>query len=216
MVKALAHTMRTPCEFKKIPQKFGGFFIFYILTSVLQFWYIHIFMKHWNALNIKWIDSIEHSDYKINIIQEDTWMFDIKRVEFRNQDWLLLWMIRFSITRNEWIYLTIYVKDTISAYKYRINCSQNIQEELQQRKVSEYWIPCFWKIMTEILLRYLREFYPWKNIVVNFVSLDRPKNQEAIRNMVFYVADKCSDICTSSGWWNDDNYSATIQLWLKS
>ena len=155
--------------------------------------------------------QIEHDEYNITKVQE----FNGTHIYFRNQSWFLLGMIRYNVTYEDGIRVTIFVNDTVSAYKYTKNCSERMQKKLVKLHVSNDWIPWFWKIMTEILLRHLRKIYEWKRIWLNFVSLDRKKNQEALCEMVYAVADKCSDICTNAGGWNDEICSATLQLWIK-
>ncbi|MCH8519111.1 hypothetical protein LAT59_05120 [Candidatus Gracilibacteria bacterium] len=133
-------------------------------------------------------------------------------VEFRDTDGSLLGYMDYSITSETDTHIIIYVKDTMSAYKYRENCSQSAIKLLEEKGVSQAGIAGFGKIMIEIILRSFRETYPQKTIDVNFVSLDADKNRHALRNAVFAVSHTCGDICTSAGGGNGENYTATIQL----
>ena len=156
-------------------------------------------------------DLILHPDFEVDIeLKEDGY-----HVFFRNQEWEILWFMRYNIIEESSNKNTalIYVNDTISSYKFEANCPKSTQDALKKHGTINTWTPGFWKIMAEFLIRYLRETLPSKVIHLNFVSLDRKVNIQAIQNLVFEVAKRCEDLCAKAANWNIENYTATIQIW---
>ena len=122
----------------------------------------------------------------------------------------LLWYIRYNYISESPI--IIYVNDTISTYKYKQNCPDLIKQFLKKRKIRNPWIRWFGKAMIEDFLMYLKTKHQGKRIHLNFVSLDREANIRAIQNLVWYISEKCSDICIYSWWGNIENYTATLTI----
>ena len=172
-------------------------------------------LKYVFSIDYMNINNIGEYIPEVKFKVEDIQKWNEHNFFFKDNNWNLLWYIRFNYV-DQWTWPSIYVNETSSSYwfKHFPEYFRKLYEENWYN--SNIKLKDFWKDMYIYVFNYILENYP-KVKIINFCSLDKKENRESISRIIKRVQDESKDLIEKVLWWNNDWVCSTIFLnnWVK-